>query len=401
MSDLDPRSLIFVAGLLGLLCSVILFMLRRSFPPTIGGLIYWSRGTLGMVIASVLFGLTGVIPTFFSVVVANAMLVGGIMSFYMGFRHFAGLNPQHRLMGAILSLVICYVAWFTYIDNHYPTRALFVTSTNTVLFFACAVLISRTTGNTPAGRFTSIVVVGIGTISFGRAIMLLSKLDMPLDVLTASPTQTIYLAALAFSIVAITLGAMMMANERLRAALEFIASHDQLTGAVARAAFIGLLEKELARTRRNGHPLALLMIDLDHFKSINDRFGHAVGDRVIIDFVHRTQSLLRRMDSIGRYGGEEFVALLPETTMSEARIVAERICKGIAESPSADLPPYTVSIGVAATMQGDDGLESLLSRSDEALYRAKANGRNCVELSVQDDMTRVAANISQVVQCDR
>jgi hypothetical protein len=251
MSELDPRSLIFVAGLLGLLCSVILFMLRRSFPPTIGGLVYWSRGLLGMVIASILFGLTDVIPSFFTVIVANAMLVGGIMSFYMGFRHFAGLTPQHRLMGVVLSILVGYVAWFTYVDNNYPARALLITFTDSVLFFACAVLVARTTGSTLAGRFTSIVFIAIGAVSLGRALMLFFHLDSPQDVLGSSTTQKAYLAALAFSIVAITLGAMMLANERLRAALEFIASHDHLTGAVARAAFIELLKKELARSQRN------------------------------------------------------------------------------------------------------------------------------------------------------
>lgn len=381
MSQLDPRSLIFVAALLGLLCSVILFMLRRSFPPTIGGLVYWSRGLLGMVVASTLFGLTDVIPALFSVVLANLMLVGGIMSFYMGFRHFAGLSPQHRLMGVVLFLLGGYVMWFTYVDDNYPARALLVTFTDSILFFACASLVARTTGRTLAGRFTSIVFMAIGAISFGRAAMLLFQLDSPTDVLGSSTTQKTYLAALAFSIVAITLGAMMLANERLRAALEFIVSHDQLTGAYSRAAFIDLLRKELARSRRNGHSLALLMFDLDHFKSVNDRFGHATGDRVLIDFVQRTKSLLRNADSIGRYGGEEFIALLPETTLEDAWIVAERICTGIATAASKELPSYTVSIGLAVATSGDTNPDILLSSADKALYAAKANGRNRVESS--------------------
>jgi diguanylate cyclase (GGDEF)-like protein len=121
------------------------------------------------------------------------------------------------------------------------------------------------------------------------------------------------------------------------------------------------------------------MFDLDHFKSVNDRFGHAVGDRVIVDFVQRTKGLLRSVDSIGRYGGEEFIALLPETTMAEARIVAERICKGVASTSSEGLPAYTVSIGLAVATRGDEDAEMLLSRADEALYLAKANGRNRVE----------------------
>lgn len=380
MSELDPRSLIFVAGLLGLLCSAILFMLRRSFPPTIGGLAYWSWGLTGMVVASALFGLTGVIPQFFSVIVANAMLVGGIMCFYTGFRHFAGLRAHGRLLGVVLFFVTAYVAWFTYVSDHYPTRSLLVTATNTFLFFACAALVYRTTESTLAGRFTCLIFSAIGTVSAVRVSTLLLQVDVPTDVLGATTTQKIYLASLAFSVLAITLGAMLMANERLRTALEFIASHDQLTEAYSRGAFIDLLIKELARSQRHGRPLALLMCDLDNFKSINDRFGHSVGDRVIINFVDRTKDLLRNIDSLGRYGGEEFIALLPETSLEEAKAIAERICFHISEATAEELPRYTVSIGVAVA-QGNMAVDALLTEADRALYCAKANGRNQVHLA--------------------
>lgn len=389
MSELDPRSLIFVAGLLGLLCLAILFMMRRSFPPTIGGLVYWSRGLFGMVIASVLFGLTGVIPEFFCVVLANAMLVAGIMSFYAGFRHFAGLPTRVRTMAVILAMVAAYVAWFTYVDNSYPKRAVLVTLTDTVLFFACTLLVARTTGNTMAGRFTCLVFAAIGTVSLVRAGMLATALDNPSGVLGTTFTQRAYLAAMAFSVLAITLGAMMLANERLRAALEFIASHDQLTDAFARTAFIELLTKEVARTRRNGRPIALLMFDLDNFKAINDQYGHVTGDRVIIDFVQRTREMLRNIDSIGRYRGEEFVALLPETSIDEAQSIAERICAGISTGMSTSLPGYTVSIGVASASNGHADVNMLLSKADKALYRAKENGRNRVEVSEEDVRTAV------------
>ncbi|HZW14070.1 MAG TPA: GGDEF domain-containing protein [Noviherbaspirillum sp.] len=387
MAELDPRSLIFVAGLLGLLCSAILFMLRRSFPPTIGGLMFWSRGLLGMVIASVLFGLTDIIPPLFSVVLANAMLVGGIMSFYAGFRDFAGLPTRHPTLVAVLVIVIAHVSWFTYIEDNYPARAMLVTATDTVLFIVSTVLVYKTSGKTLAGRFTCLIFATIAIISGGRALTLMLQLDATDSVLGATLSQKIYLAAIAFSVLAITLGAMMLANERLRAALKFIASHDHLTDAFARSAFIELLNKELARSRRHHRPLALLMFDLDNFKSVNDRYGHVVGDRVIIDFVRRTRSLLRQHDSIGRYGGEEFVALLPETDPDEAQAVAERICTGIAEQAEEDLPHYTVSIGVAVAMNGSLPVDVLLSDADRALYRAKANGRNRVEVAQQEHMT--------------
>lgn len=382
MSELDPRSLIFVAGLLGLLCSAILFMLRRSFPPSIGGLNEWSWGLSGMVVASALFGLTGALPEIFSVVLANAMLVGGIMCFYAGFRHFAGLPSRSRLLKTVLLLLTAYVAWFTYFSPHYPSRALLVTFTNTVLFLACTVLVYRTSGATLAGRFTCLVFTGIGMVSAFRVGMLLLHFDTPTSVFGATPMQKIYLAALAFSVLAITLGAIMLANERLRAELEFIASHDQLTKAYSRNAFIDILVRELGRSIRTDRPLALLMCDLDSFKSINDRFGHAIGDRVIVDFAQRVREVLRNIDCLGRYGGEEFIILLPDAPPRDAESIARRICSHIAATaPDSALPHYTVSIGVAIAQEGAMEVDTLLSAADCALYCAKANGRNRVELA--------------------
>ncbi|KRB83968.1 GGDEF domain-containing protein [Noviherbaspirillum sp. Root189] len=147
------------------------------------------------------------------------------------------------------------------------------------------------------------------------------------------------------------------------------------------AGLLGLLTEELARSQRHGRPLALLMCDLDNFKSINDRFGHSVGDRVIINFVERTKDLLRNIDSLGRYGGEEFIALLPETSLQEAKAIAERICFHISEATVDELPRYTVSIGVAVARGGGMEVDTLSSEADRALYCAKANGRNQVNLA--------------------
>ncbi len=104
-----------------------------------------------------------------------------------------------------------------------------------------------------------------------------------------------------------------------------MAGHDSLTGALTRRALIEACDLELERSRRNHQSMSLLMIDLDHFKAINDTHGHPVGDRVLVDFVARVKSLLRLPDRLGRFGGEEFVALLPETSLDEARVVAERL----------------------------------------------------------------------------
>lgn len=129
-------------------------------------------------------------------------------------------------------------------------------------------------------------------------------------------------------------------------------------------------------SRRKGRTMSLLMLDLDHFKAINDSHGHLTGDRVLVKFVAHVTALLRRPDRFGRFGGEEFIALLPETAMEEARNVAERIRADIASTN--DQPWCTVSIGAAASTADDATVDALLARADGALYAAKSAGRNCV-----------------------
>lgn len=159
---------------------------------------------------------------------------------------------------------------------------------------------------------------------------------------------------------------------------------DHLTGQHNRRAFFQVFTREFARFRRHPHPLALLMLDIDHFKLVNDKYGHPVGDLVLVEFGRRLKAQLRRIDELGRIGGEEFAILLTDTSLEEAAVKAEQLRKLIA------MPPFVVgreclslqistSIGVVAARSGDTSPKQLLMRADEALYQAKAQGRNrCV-----------------------
>ena len=164
--------------------------------------------------------------------------------------------------------------------------------------------------------------------------------------------------------------------------LNRLATVDGLTGIANRRHFFAQAELEFARQARYGKRLTALMLDIDHFKAINDTHGHAVGDEVLTRVAQICAHSLRKIDQLGRYGGEEFVFLLPETDGEEARAAAERLRQMIAESP---LPAgegqvqITVSIGIATLDPGDDRLDALLKRADLALLRAKQGGRNRVE----------------------
>ncbi|MBT8131617.1 MAG: GGDEF domain-containing protein, partial [Gammaproteobacteria bacterium] len=181
-------------------------------------------------------------------------------------------------------------------------------------------------------------------------------------------------------------------NSELREALEVVnhtARHDHLTQAYNRRYVMQTLSSEKTRADRTRRPFSVVILDLDHFKIINDRYGHLAGDRVLMGFSERTKGTLRAIDFIGsegvrtfgRYGGEEFIVLLPETDLGGAYQCAERIRYVTEDEPFDDVLRVTVSSGVAEYRIGES-VEDTLRRADAALYRAKDNGRNCV---VADD----------------
>lgn len=158
---------------------------------------------------------------------------------------------------------------------------------------------------------------------------------------------------------------------------------DSLTGVGNRASVLGFLEKQADLTRRHRRPLSLIICDLDHFKQVNDRYGHGVGDQVLKGFAQVVTTRLRASDHVGRIGGEEFLVVLPETEGAEAQAVAEGLRQTLAAQPLADLEDgplrITCCFGVAQYREADGDAGSLLARADVALYRAKARGRDRVE----------------------
>ena len=175
---------------------------------------------------------------------------------------------------------------------------------------------------------------------------------------------------------------LLAANERLsqrEKLLEELSHTDPLTNLSNRRHFEDRLRMEIDRSSRYGHPLCLVLTDLDRFKSINDRFGHLAGDRVLQGFSAILKEHCRSTDVPVRMGGEEFALLLVESALPQGLRVAERVRDALAMSPLPPLPePITSSFGVAGLHRGDDP-EDLYRRADQALYRAKAEGGNCVQ----------------------
>ena len=175
-------------------------------------------------------------------------------------------------------------------------------------------------------------------------------------------------------------------EDRLRANYEAglaLAVTDCLTGLYNRRYMVSHLDTLMERARESGRPVALLVMDIDHFKDVNDSYGHAVGDEVLKEFAERIKRNVRSIDLAVRYGGEEFVAVLPETDLEAARMVAERLRRNVSEKPfevSTDEGRITVTVSIGGTVYHGTGIDAdgLLRHADEALYAAKNRGRNRV-----------------------
>ena len=172
---------------------------------------------------------------------------------------------------------------------------------------------------------------------------------------------------------------------------------DALTGCFTRGHALDVIDAELRRARRSQTPVSMIMFDLDHFKDVNDRHGHLCGDAVLSAVGKRMKEVLRGSDLKCRYGGEEFMVLLPETPLHGARRVAETLRKEIADRPvpwSGEALTVTASFGLAQALPGEVNVQAVIARADQALYRAKDDGRNCVRIAaetatlVADESTR-------------
>jgi diguanylate cyclase (GGDEF)-like protein len=180
--------------------------------------------------------------------------------------------------------------------------------------------------------------------------------------------------------------------------LRFDATHDHLTGVKNRAMIVERLRREMGRGSHAGDPTVVVFADLDHFKKINDAYGHAIGDQVLLEAADRIRASIRPYDALGRYGGDEFLVVLHACDQATATALAERIRERVAAVPVRTNGPtiaLTVSLGVAAGTRQDCGPAALIAAADAALYRAKAEGRNRVAVATDDEIAAAATSAEQ------
>lgn len=372
MTNLDPRSLIAMAGLMASLMAVVLYFMRRYYPPSIQGIGYWASAPLMWLGATVLFSGRGVFPDLLSLVAANTLLLLGTTAYYIGCRRFLGHDGGWRLWGTVAALAALLFTWLTYGHPSYPLRLGSFTALMICIYAANLRFLLRHGGKRFPVRLVEVVLaLHIAVLAVRLSTTLVGRAGS--DLMEPSLYQTLYIGAYVLTVLMLSIGAVLMATDRLTTELNHLATHDALTHTLNRRALLERFEEELARSQRTGRGPAIMMLDLDHFKTVNDTLGHQHGDAVLVHFVERTQAVLRRADRLGRYGGEEFLVLLPETDLDAARGVAQRIHTAAASGHALDCQ---LSIGVTTWHGPGDTIDAMLARADKALYQAKAQGRN-------------------------
>lgn len=370
---MDPKTIMLISSALGAVMASVLYLLKRSYPPSIRGVELWAVSLAMSFVAGVLFATTGTFPRLLSTTLPSMMTFLGPYIAMVGSQRFFNVKPRHLPWLGLILAALSTSMWFTYMQPDYGVRLQLSSAVVGAVCLTHAWLLWQRSGKTLAGR------IAVGVLTCGGVVQLMRFATARLypageNVMDTSVQNVTYLAAFTFAIVLIAISQVLLATDRLRGELERAATHDSLTDAYTRRYMKEALQRELSRCLRHNRQMALLLIDIDHFKKVNDSLGHQEGDRVLTEFVTNLKALLRGADLLGRFGGEEFVVLLPETTLTVASAVAQRV-----RAAMSSWGGPTVSIGVTSSRASGDSVDALLARADAAMYRAKSKGRNRVE----------------------
>ncbi len=378
---LDPFTVLFTTTLTCAALAVAMYSMHVSFRREVAGVGHWAGGLVCLVGAGTLFMARGLLPDAVALPAANVCLMWGVGLSMVGTRCFYGASPGWAIFHAAWVLELAAILWWLLVEPNFPYRAAAFSFCVAIFYIDQLRLVwrNRTRHFTSAffGFLLAVQVLNVLTRGIGALFISGDAADL----LKHSALANSYLALANFMSLLMTVAFLMLATRKLQGILVQRSTHDPLTGVLNRRGFLQCFTRVRARQQRDASPLSLMAIDLDHFKAINDQHGHALGDRVLVHVASVIMHSVRQCDIVARFGGEEFVVLLPDTTLPQAQQLAQRIQSLLRDSQQPGLPACTVSIGIAGQQAPGESLDSLLSRADTALYLAKANGRNRAEIA--------------------
>ncbi len=398
VATLHQPTLYLALGVLYAVLTIVTVPVWRAFDRERGSRM-WLLGSLCMGAGLSLLANRGQLPSFYTVVLASTGLIGGFFCLNLALRQLyrLPLDLAKALVVPVASQLGMVVLWHLD-DSPGQIRLLHLrTSVNAFgMLWVAASMVLAIWRHAPkpwtlGTRYLFLAMCMPVLMNLLRLAWFLPQQQIHDPVVQSSPVGGLVGFAVAVTTTLVmTYGFLLTLNEQLQIELEASNSVlqaaslvDPLTGIANRRQLAQTAALELARAKRYHTPLAVLVLDLDHFKRINDDFGHAVGDQVLCTTASICRSTLRSLDLVARMGGEEFAILLPQTDVAGAQVLGQRLLDLIAQTQFAGVRgrSVTASLGIAMWQPTDADLDTTMHRADAALYQAKAAGRNCLQVA--------------------
>jgi diguanylate cyclase (GGDEF)-like protein len=383
---MDPRTALVIATLMMLLNGGVLGLMHRGLSADVQpSAVDWRIGTLLAAGGSVLLALQQFLPPGFILPAGNACLLIGVALYWRAVRRFDGDADSPWIFAPAL-FATAGVFWFSAVSPQLLMRVLFATVAWLIPLLSAATLLWRGRRRQPA--ISRSVLAGLMLVDALfmtlRALTYLFSANDPDSILDTSSAVNV-LTPLVMAVLPVigTTAFLMMCSERIRRQWEMAAATDYLTGLPNRRSITATGEARFNSAQRTNAGFAVAVVDIDHFKAINDRYGHDGGDRALKHVAAILEQQCRGPSMVGRQGGEEFVVLIEGAGATEAQAAAERLRMAVGLSPlqiEEAAVRITVSVGVSVLGKDDLAYDRLLQRADRALYAAKAEGRDRVIL---------------------
>lgn len=383
---MDPASYFVIATLMMLVNGGILGLVHRDLPDSMRASARdWRISTLLMAGGCVFFAAQGYGPPVLLVTLSNGLVLLGITGYWRALRRFYGEpDVSWLLVPSLVAVVALY--WFVAHQPNLTARVIISAVAWVVILGGAIRTLTRAQDDSRSRRVLAVVFGVVAAFLGARAIYFAVAAPSLADITQRSIINVITPMVTAVLPVIGTTTFLLICSDRIRRQWERAASTDYLTGLANRRTLGAEGDGRLARARAFGDGLAIAVIDVDHFKSLNDRYGHDVGDLALKHVAARLRSACRGGDLPARQGGEEFVVVLDRVDAAQAVKAGERMRAAIAEAPfvaNGSELTITVSVGIATLTATDSSFDDLLRRADQALYAAKGNGRNRVELAAR------------------
>jgi len=377
---LDIKTIIFIVGA-QCACQAAIFIYLWQVQKTYLPAKRWALGAFLRAVGLLFISTRDIMPLWASIVFGNSFLITGDLCFNFGIVEAAERKPPWRVGLAFAAVIAASIYWFYFVTPNLTLRIALIGLAEVcyeiVAIYACL------RSSDKFRQLTFQLIALLLTIHSAASLWRIfnAYATNMTTIFLQNPAQILYAGSLIIFVFLMTALLVLLTAQKFQKELLDQSRRDFLTKALNRRAFEGIVEGEWSRALRHDHPTSFLIVDIDHFKKVNDQYGHSAGDNVLVDVSSIAQTVLRQEDIWCRYGGEEFAVMLPETGGKEATAIAERLRCVIEQARITTLNgplKVTVSIGASERTSGRTHWGEVLEVADQALYKAKSSGRNCV-----------------------